>query len=350
MKQVLGFITTILSVGIFSIIGYAENTIITGHLGGGPIEYDTIPNWDTAVSVPHSVTGIDTHTVGVTSCKATINVGDASLIDIAECHYHLQGPEYEMDAATGIDPGFGAGENSAFIGVTLNGYTTQEAAWTAVQKQTIIPIARLNTASGDLGPGSDVFLVRDDRYFASERDYRDRLWTEEAIGSLYATGGELFSNATSSLVMAQNAGVLFNPQRERHTLSAFGNMSALFVHYSSNDIPIAIKAPFLVDNQQYDDGATGLNTILANRWTNISVLKSPQGANGVQEGGWFYIYGNEYTTQAGAEAADFDFGPFVSQGASGLVPLATVIVKKDGITLDTDLFIIDKRACLVCRP
>ncbi|MCK5616257.1 hypothetical protein KAR91_81095 [Candidatus Pacearchaeota archaeon] len=315
----------------------------------GDISYENIDNWDTAVSVPHAVTGIDSHEVGESSCEVTINAGDDSLIDIDECHLHIQGPEYEFFNMTSIDPNFGIGENSVFIGMTLDGYTTQTQGWSAAQKQTIAPLARLNTASGVTGPGSTITLNRDDRYFVSERDYKDRLWTEDAIGSLYALGGELFSNATSGLVMGQYSGIIYNAQRERHMLGEFNNMSALFLHHTTTGAPVAVKAPFIIDNLQYDDG-TGLVALISNRWTKISVLKSPQGANGTQEGGWFYNYGNEYLTQVAAEAAPFDFSFFVSQGVSGLVPMAEVVVKQGGSTLGTDLFIIDKRACLVCRP
>ena len=315
----------------------------------GLLNITGISNWDSSVSIPHAVTGIDSHEVGESSCKVTVSSGDDSLIDIGECHVHLQGPEFEFTNMTSIDPNFGVGENSVFIGITMNGYTTQTQGWSAAQKQTIAPLARLNTASGVTGPGSSVSLNRDDRYFASERDYRDRLWTEDAIGSLYALGGELFSNATSGLVMGQYSGIIYNAQRERHLLNKFNNMSALFLHHTTTGAPVAVKAPFIIDNANYDTG-TGLAPLISQRWTKISILKSPQGANGTQEGGWFYNYGAEYLTQAAAEAADFDFSFFVSQGVSGLVPLAEIVVQEGGSTLGTDLFIIDKRSCLVCRP
>ena len=316
-----------------------------------PLGIDLVntPNADSQISIPHAVTGIDGHEVGEISCEVTINSGDDTLIDIGECHVHIQGPEFEHDGAVGMDPNFGVGENSVFIGVTMNGYTTQTQGWSAVQKQTVAPLARLNTASGVTGPGSTVTLNRDDRYFVSERDYKDRLWTEDAIGSLYSLGGELFSNTTSNLVMGQYSGILYNAQRERHMLGEFNNMSALFLHHTTTGAPVAVKAPFVVDNLNYDTG-TGLAALISQRWTKISILKSPQGSNGTQEGGWFYNYGAEYLTQTAAEAAPFDFSFFVSQGVSGLVPLAEIVVQQGGSTLGTDLFIIDKRSCLVCRP
>lgn len=307
-----------------------------------------IPNFDSVVSTVHAVTGVDSHDIGADSCKVTINGGDNTLIDIDECHVHIQGPEYEFTVALGIDPTFSAGENSRFIGVTMNGYTSQTSRWTAAQQQTIVPLARLNTPLGELGSGSTVHLVRDDRFFVSERDYRDRVWREQVFGALYSKGGELFVNNTT-LVLGQFSGILFNAQGERQVLQEFDNMSAIFISHSSTGELVGEKKGLIIDNLQYDTG-TGLATLVSNRWTNISILKSPKGVNGVQEGGWFYVYGGEYLTQSGAEAAPFDFAEFVSPGESGMASLATIILKKSANVLGTDLFIEDKRPCLVCRP
>lgn len=336
---------------IGSIVSPADDvdTVSIDSLDIATINYTTISNWDTAVNDVFDTIGVDYHQTGQTSCKVSVNGGDSTLIDIAECNYHIEGLHYPLAATSGINPNFGAGENSAFVGLTMSGYTTQTAAFTAAQKLTIVPLARLNTPSGQLGPGSDVALIRDDRYFVSNRSYKDRIYNEEAIGSLYASGGELFFNSTTPTVMGQHSGILFNAQKERQVLAEFNNMSAIFVHLSSNGIPIAEKKPFVLDNLQYD-GGNGLETLTAQRWTIASIAKSPQGTNGGDEGGWFYIYGDEYLTEAAARAAGFDFSVFQSQAVSGLVPLTTIIIKKEGVTPDTDLFLNDERVCHVCRP
>ena len=309
------------------------------------VDFDNIPNWDPAVAAVHGTTGIES------GCHVTVNAGDASLIDIeSPCVYHIAGPQYTLTNMTAISASFEAGENSRFFGVTMGGYTSQTSKWTAAQQATIIPIARLNTALGDLGPGSTVHLVRDDIYPVSERDSLDRLWMEQVVGAQYVKGGEIFTNTTSALILGQYSGILFNAQKERHVLAEFSNMSAIFLYYSSNGADfVGEKKSLIVDNIQYDTG-TGLADLTSQRWTNISVLKSPKGGNGAQEGGWFYVYGTEYLTQVAAEAAPFDFAEFVHQGRSGIAPLATIIIKKDATVLDTDYFIIDKRPCLICRP
>lgn len=317
--------------------------------GGKDLNYNSVGNWDEAVNVPFGSVGVDYHQIGQDSCKVTANIGDVTTIDIGECHYHIDGIYYPLAATLGIDPQFGIGENSAFVGVTMSGYTTQTAAFTSEEKKTIVPLARLNTPAGQLGPGSDVSLIRDDRFFISNRSYKDRIHNEEAVGSLYARGGELFFNSTTPTVMGQYSGILFNPQKERQVLAQIGNTTAIFLHISSNGIPVAEKKFFELDNLQYD-GGSGLETLTAQRWTPASILKSPQGANGGDEGGLFYIYGDEYLTEAAARAAAFNFSVFVGQFPSGLVPLATLIIKKEGVTPGTDLFIIDRRPCHVCRP
>jgi len=308
------------------------------------IDFTNTPNWDPAVAAVHSTTGIES------GCKVTVNAGDNTLIDIGSpCIYHIGGPEFTLTNMTAIDPGFELNENSRFIGVTMSGYTSQTQVWTAAQQETIMPIGRLNTELGISGPGSPVHLVRDDRYPVAKRDYLDRLWMEQVVGAQYVKGGEIFTNATSALILGQYSGILFNAQKERHVLAEFSNMSAIFLHHTSNGDLVGEKKSLIVDNIQYDTG-TGLADLTSQQWTNISVLKSPKGANGAQEGGWFYVYGGEYLTQAAAEAAPFDFAEFVHQGRSGIAPLATIIIKKEATVLDTDYFIIDKRPCLICRP
>lgn len=308
------------------------------------LDFANTPNWDPAVAAVHDTTGIES------GCLVTVNTGDASSIDIeSPCIYHIRGPQYTLTNMTAISASFEAGENSRFFGVTMSGYISQTSKWTAEQQATIIPIARLNTALGILGPGSTVHLVRDDIYPVSERDSLDRLWMEQVVGAQYVKGGEIFTNATSALILGQYSGILFNAQKQRHTLAEFSNMSAIFLHHTSNGDLVGEKKSLIVDNIQYDTG-TGLADLTSQRWTNISVLKSPKGANGTQEGGWFYVYGAEYLTRVAAEAAPFDFTEFVNQGRSGITPLATIIIKKEATVLDTDYFIIDKRPCLICRP
>ena len=149
----------------FTGAAYADTLGMKVTAGGAsfPLGIDLVntPNADTQIGLVHADTGVDSHGTGFDSCEVTVNVGDITKIDIAECHVHIQGPEYPFDATT-LDPQFAAGENSRFIGVTMNGYTSQTFTWTNTQRRTIIPLARLNTPLGQLGPGSDVHLVRSD--------------------------------------------------------------------------------------------------------------------------------------------------------------------------------------------
>lgn len=307
--------------------------------------------WDSAVAVPTSATGVDEHDAGPDSCEVTLNAGDDSKFDIFECNIHIRGPHYPFAAMSSIDPAFGAGENSRFIGMTMNGYTTQTSAWSVAQMSMIVPIARLNTELGDLGPGSSIHLIRDDRYFITKRDYFDRIWREEAIGALYVTGGDIFANATSGLILGQNEGILYDAQTKRHVLATFQNQSAIFLHLSSNEIDwVATKGPLTVDNINYNPAGSSLVPLLNdNKFKVDTILKSPKGANGVQEGELFLVYGDtEFDTAAGAiSGGETRFSIFIDQFTSRLVPVALIVQQKNGAAVNT---IVDKRPCLVCRP
>ena len=323
-----------------------------------PLGIDTAntPNWDTEVGNVNADTGVDSHGEGFDSCKVTVNGSDDTKIDISECHVHIQGPEYPFAAITSLDPQFAAGENSRFIGVTMDGYTSQTAIWTNTQKMSIIPLARLNTPIGTLGPGSEVHLVRDDRYFLYQNYYLDRLYHEEAMGAQYVTGGDIFANTTSGLILGQNSGVLYDGQKKRHVLGTFENRSAIFLHLSSNETDwLGLKKPLTVDALNYNPAGSSLVPMLNdNTFTIHTILKSPKGVNGVQEGELFFIYGDtEYATAAGAIEAISDgsagsrFGVFIDQANSGLAPAALIIQQRNAAAVDT---IIDRRPCQVCRP
>ena len=322
----------------------------------GDLNTSNIDNWDSEVGSVKADTGVDEHEAGMNSCRVTINGGDNTKININECNIHIQGPHYVFNQMSSVNPQFAAEENSCFIGVTMNGYTSQTFIWTDDQKKTIIPLARLNTRLGDAGPGSDVHLVRDDRYFLTKRDYYDRIWIEDALGALYVTGGEIFANATSGLRLGQTAGILFDAQTKRHSLEAFENRSAIFLHLSSNEIDwIGTKDFLVVDALNYNPPGSSLVPMLNdNTFTVHTILKSPKGTNGVQEGGLFFVYGDiEYATAAAAKTAISEgtqpsrFGVFIDEHASQIVPAAMIIQQRNAAAVDT---IVDRRPCLVCRP
>jgi hypothetical protein len=312
------------------------------------IDTANTPTWGTNVASVHQSTGIDTHE-SITSCEASINGVDASLLDIADCWLHIQGPEYFFNATT-ISPNFLAGENSSYIGATMNGYTTQLLDWSITQLKTIVPIARINTALGDLGPGSNIHLLRHDHYFLGERDARDAAYFGKVFGPQYVWGGELFANATS-LVLGQYSGLLFDGKTNPHYVGEFTNMSAIFIHLSSNEIDyVAEDKSLIADNYYYNPvGSSLVGMSNTNKWKGDTVLKSAKGANGLQEGPWFYLYGNqEFDTEAEAKAyALTRFGVFVNTGKSGLVPLAILVINRDATTVSE---VLDRRPCFVCRP
>lgn len=306
-----------------------------------------VGNLNTAVGNVHATTGVDEKDLGVTSCKVTVNEGDDSKFDIAPCYFNVQGPRYEFMNMTAIAPNLGVGENSLFVGMTMNGYTTSESAWTDNGLLTTVPLARLNTAFGVSGPGSTISLIRDDRYYITHRSYYDLLWYSHVIGALYETGGDIFSNTTSGLILGQNEGILHDAQTKSQTLATFENQSAVFL-YSSSVAWVGDKRPLVVDAVNYN-AANGLVAMQNdNTFTVHTILKSPKGVGDTPEGGLFFIYGDtEYATATVAiAAAEVRWGLFVNQHTSGLVPVALIVQQKNAVAVDT---LIDKRPCLVCR-
>jgi len=310
------------------------------------IDYANTPNWDTAVSIVNEDTGIDSHGVGDTSCEAVIRPSDKTKIDIAQCNVHIQGPRYTFAPITAFDPQFATGQNSRFVGATMNGYTTQTSKWTSEQKRTIIPIARLNTPLGQLGPGSTIGLIRDDRYYLFERDTWDRLYREEAVGALYVKGGNIFATATS-LVLGQYSGVLYDAQTKRHVLTQFQNTTAIFLNHTATGGWVAKKQLFRSDNVYFDNGTRLVPMQNDNKYSAATIMKSPKGQNGTQEGGIFYVYSQgEYDTIDEALAATPSYSVFGSQSESGLVPAALIVQKKSAVA---PAVVVDKRPCFVCR-
>ena len=176
------------------------------------------------------------------------------------------------------------------------------------------------------------------------------------MGAQYLRGGDIFKNATSGLILGQNEGVLYDGYKNRHMLGTFENQSAIFLHLSSNETDwIGTKQPLTVDALNYNPAGLSLVPMLNdNTFTIHTILKSPKGANGAQEGGLFFVYGDtEYATAAAATTAIFDgsavsrFGVFIDQARSGIAPAALIIQQRNAAAVDT---IVDRRPCQVCRP
>jgi len=345
MRNLIIALTVILA---FPCICFAESIEITKGSLWYKVGENLVPVGDlgTAIGNIRGDIGVVENGAGTNSCKVIVDTTDDTKIYIYPCNVHIGGPEYAFDGIT-TNPQFAAGEDSRFIGVTMNGYTSQTSVWTNAQKLSIIPIARLNTNLGDVGPDSIVHLIRDDRYFLTKRDYYDDLWREEAIGALYVDGGTIFANG---LILGQNSGILYDAQAKRHVLATFENESAIFLHLSSNETDwVASKKSLVVDNINYNPAGSSLVAIQNdNTFKADTILKSPKGENGTQEGHLFLVYGDtEYATAADAIAgAEIRFSLFINQFTSHLVPVALIVQQKNAAAVDT---IIDKRPCIVCR-
>jgi hypothetical protein len=326
----------------------------TAHPNG--IDYANTPNMDEAVHTQLNSVGVDADIYGDDSCKGYID-DDITKYKINSCKYYINGKSYVFATISGLDPNFLPSQNSAYIALLPFGpgtgrstvfdaiTSTGPVRYSTEPEKNLVTIARFNSPLGQGGLGSDIKLIRDDRDKITPYGHTIFSYIQEVLGAQYVTGGEVFSNNTA-LNLGQREGILYDGHGNRHVLSAFNTITAVFVHYSSNGDYAEDRRRLIVDNLRCGDGSnTGLEDMLPNRWCNNKLLKSPKGANGVQEGGIFYIYGSQsYGTQVAASAEEFSFGLFIDEFTSGLTPWAEVIIEQGSTTPILD----DRRKCLGC--
>ena len=260
----------------------------------------------------------------------SINGGDITKFDMTAVSYFIQGVRYTLAAQIAVDPSFEVGENTSFVGLDSGGFTFSATLWTFAQLKTIVPVARLNAAAGQTGSGSDISLVRDDRFFIDQEGWHRRNYFEHAFGALYHTGG-IISKSATALQISQAAGTLFDAQGKEQTLANQNNIDALRV-YHIGGAPVAVPAsPLIVDVTNYDNG-TDLAPIPSNKWVCHTLLKSPKGSP--QEGGFFFIYANQvFNNQTEAEGCSVDFSIFTDQHTSGLISVARIIAQQGGLVI-----------------
>jgi len=269
----------------------------------------------------------------ITGGTATRN-GSGTTIDIEPTTYQIQGVWYKYDGITGYSPDLQVGESARRIGLDASGIVDQAGNFTAVQKQTILPICRIQAVQGQTGAGSNINTPLHLHFNIGESGYLQRIWHEEAIGALYYSGGIIYESGTP-LQLSETAGVFYNSQRERLEIPGSTNIEAITVYNVATVPTLGTKGVLVVDNLQFDNG-TDLTAIANNKWVSHTILKSPK-----EDDEFFFIYSPaEYTSQAEAEVVLPTFGVFQSQAISGLIPIASIIIQKSSASINS---IIDRR-------
>lgn len=305
----------------------------------------TVSDFNNASLTTLLSSGIDSHAPGDDdSGKVTRNSGDVTKFDIELTSVHIQGMDYTFAAVSSIDPEFAGGDSDKWIGYDSSGLVKQDSGFTDIQKRTIMPIARIQAKVGQSGPGSDISDVgiTDVRYQISEDGYRWHRYLEKAIGALFETGGIVTENSGTDRDLDLSAGTIWDAHRGKQTWNAFSNLSGLHVRHVGGAWSVAEKT-LNVDNVNYDNG-TDLTAMTNNNYhCSHTVLMSPRGTQDadIDRLRLFLVHcQSEWNSLQGAIDSGLDFGPFVDQPTSGLVPLAQVIVKKN----DTNIVsIIDAR-------
>jgi len=273
----------------------------------------------------------------VNGCGEVSLNADISKLDISGGVYYIQGTRYIYAGGTAIVPTIAGGDSSTWVGLDSSGLVYSATKWSSIQKQTILPLARLQSVQGDSGPGSDLITPVDERYIISETGYLQRLWQEEAIGALYSSGGTYVESSTA-LQVDQLSGVLYTAQRNRIDISASGDITAKAVYHVSGSITVQNDAT-LVMPKYFDDG-TDIDGLLTNKWATHTLLKTPK-----EEDNFFLIYGDTaYSSQEEAEAAPINYSVFTSQAASGLIAVANFTIRGGSTNIES---IVDFRPQIV---
>ncbi len=276
---------------------------------------DAINELDEQIGSAIEYTGLVQHEGGV----VTLNT-DITKIDITGCSYWLSGVLYTYAGDTALIPTIGAGDSSFFVGLDSTGLMYSGTTWTDAQKETIIPLCRLQAVQGQSGPGSDLQPPIDQRYIIGEEGYHRRLWHEQTIGVLYYQGGEIYES-TTPLQVSENAGTFFTAQAVPKTISAATDLQALQLNHVSGVWSLGTKAT-IVTPKFYDDG-TDLVALANNKWASHTLLRAPK----EDDSFILVISPAQYQSEADAQAAGIYYGLFQNQALSGLYPVCHLLVK-----------------------
>jgi len=260
-------------------------------------------------------TGIVEHDGAIVTLNA-----DISKIDVTGCAYWLSGVEYAYSADTAISPTIGGGDTSFFVGLDSSGLVYSGTTWSDAQKETILPLCRLQTVVGQSGSGSDLQTPIDQRYIIGEEGWVRRLWHEQCMGALYYKGGEIYES-TTPLQISETAGVFYTAQGVMKTISADTNLQAVQLNHVSGSWSLGSRAT-VVTPKFYDNG-TDLVALSNNKWASHTVLRSPK------EDDFFVVVISPevYNSQAAAQQAPVYFGLFQDEATSGLYPICHLLVK-----------------------
>jgi len=306
--------------------GTAEQILTSNGTGVDPTFQENI-----AVNIMANDTGIEDHDDGI----VTINA-DITKIDITACAYFLHGVRYTYAGGTALSPTIGGGDSSTWVGLDSSGLLYQGTRFLDAQLETIIPLARLQTVSGQSGSGSDLISPIDLRFLLGEQGWHDRIWLRNTHGVLFPSDGidGLITESSTPLQVDQTSGTTFDAQRKEIAITGDSDLSAKASYHVSGSWTLqadaTIVAPLFYDNQ------TDITALSVGKWAAHTILRAPK-----EEDQFILVYSQQdFNSQAEAEAIGAQYGLFVSQAASTLYPVANLIVKGNSTSIES---IIDLR-------
>jgi len=267
--------------------------------------------------------------------EVTLNA-DISKLDIVNWVYYIQGTRYVYAWWTAIVPTIAGWDTSTWVWFDSSWLVYSATKWTSTQKQTILPLVRLQAVEWDSWPWSDLQSPIDERYIISEYWYLKRIYNEDAFWALYNTWGT-YSESSTALQVDQSAWVFYSAQWNRLEITADTNISASYwYHISWTWTPQSETT--LVTPLYYDDG-TDIQTLPVNKWASHTLLRSPK-----EEDNFLLIYSQAiYDSQAEAEAAGVDYWLLTSQSASWAIAVASIIIKGSSTNIDEIAELLDNK-------
>jgi len=283
----------------------------------------TISDFSDAVWATTNTTGL------VSGWELTVNVWDDSLLDVSAATYYIQWVHYTYAWDTWIANWLTWSETARRYWLDATWLVSQAWKYSDAQKQTILPIARINSVQWESWATASIQVPIDQRYFISEQGWNERLRIEHIFWALYSETWWEYSESSTLLQVNQAVWDFHDAQGKEVVVSQEDNITASYTYHTWWVPTVATEATLVVNNTQYDNW-TNLTTMTDNYWKVDTLLKQSKSSNE-----FFVVMWNaEYATQTEAEAAAIDYSFFVNESASSLIEVARFIVRKNNTNIN----------------
>lgn len=293
------------------------------------LDTDDIPEWDNKYFSNNLVWAATNITGLVSWWELTVNAWDNTLLDVSAAVYYIQWVPYTYDWATWIANWLGTWETARRYWFDATWLVSQVSWYSDAQKQTILPIARINAVQWESWATASIQIPIDQRYFISEQGWRERKIRENVFLAQYTEAWWEFSESSTPLQVNQAAWVFYDAQSKEVIVTQEDNIKASYTYWDWWIPTVGAEATLVVNNTQYNNGTT-LATMTDNYWKVDTLLKQSKDSNEF----FVVLWDAEYATQTEAEAAWANFSFFQNESLSSLIEVARFLVRKNNTTIN----------------